>query len=78
MKYLSFHGGDVEECCLLACDAVWILLVVAKVVPSAMIISTLMMEEVCFSETSVLTRVTYQKTAFFNNNKINILLPPRI
>jgi hypothetical protein len=25
-KTLGFHGGNCEECCLLLCDAVWLLL----------------------------------------------------
>jgi hypothetical protein len=25
-KILGFHGGDYEECCLLGCYAVWLLL----------------------------------------------------
>jgi hypothetical protein len=24
-KIWDFHGGDYEECCLLGCDAVWLL-----------------------------------------------------
>jgi alpha-N-acetylglucosamine transferase len=24
-KVLCFHGGEYEECCLLGCDAVWLL-----------------------------------------------------
>jgi hypothetical protein len=34
------------------------LLVIAKVVPSSLILSTLMMEAICSSETTVLTRAT--------------------
>jgi hypothetical protein len=49
----------------------------AKVVPSFPILVILMMETICSSETSVLTRprgVTFQKTAFFI---LNSLLHPR-
>jgi hypothetical protein len=41
------------------------LLVTANVVPSSQIFVTLLMEALSTSETSVFTRATFQKTAFF-------------
>jgi arginine/lysine/ornithine decarboxylase len=56
----SIHGGDYEEFGLQGCDVVWPLeahlLVTANVVPSSLILFTLMMEAMRSSETSVLTR----------------------
>jgi hypothetical protein len=46
------HGGDYEECSVLQ------LLVTAYVVPSSLILSTLMMDVVRSLETSVITRAT--------------------
>jgi hypothetical protein len=51
-----------EECRLLGCYAVWVLQSLATaasyVVPRAPIIVTLMLEAICSSETSVITRTT--------------------
>jgi hypothetical protein len=65
---LRFHGSDYEECCLLGCYAVWLLvflysvhwlLVTARVVLSSPILVTLIKEALSSSETSVLTRATW-------------------
>jgi hypothetical protein len=67
VRFEGFHGGDYEECRLLAfrqlyhfvfLRSVHLLLVTANVVPSSPILVTLMMEALSFSETSVLTRAT--------------------
>jgi protein tyrosine phosphatase len=63
-KILGFHGGDYEECRFLGCYAVWLLLqpaflrsvlqmIVTVNVLSSLSLSTLMMEAICSSETSV-------------------------
>jgi hypothetical protein len=54
-KILGIHGGDYEECRLLGCDTVWLLL--RTVYRSSPILVTLMML-IHFSETSVLIRGT--------------------
>jgi hypothetical protein len=63
-KIWGFHGGDYKEWCILGCYAVWLLvflrgvrrlLVTANVVPSSLILVTLMKEALSSSETSVLT-----------------------
>jgi hypothetical protein len=66
------HGGDYEECRLLVCDMVWLLhgptfrrnvspplLVTANIVPSSLILVTLMVEALRSSETSIPTRATW-------------------
>jgi hypothetical protein len=59
-KIWGFHSCDYEECHFLGCDAIWLflvqLLVTTIVVPSSLLLSTLMMEVIHSSETSVLTR----------------------
>jgi hypothetical protein len=64
-KIRGFHG-DYEECRLLGCGAVWLLLLVfrrsflqllvAASFPTSLILSTVMMEAIRSSETSVLTK----------------------
>jgi hypothetical protein len=65
-KIWSVHGSDYDECRLLRCDAVWLLLeptlvflhsvLTANVDPSWLILFTLMMVATRFSEMSVPTR----------------------
>jgi hypothetical protein len=72
--HYAIFTAVTEECRLLGCDAVWLLLeqmfrskfihsvfmllVAANIVLCALILSTLMMQAVCSSETLVLTRAT--------------------
>jgi hypothetical protein len=60
-KIWGFHSGDYEECHLVECDALSLFLysipqlLVTHNVHSSLILSTLMVEAIRFSETSVLT-----------------------
>jgi hypothetical protein len=58
-KICGFHCGGSEECRHLRRYAMWQeLLVIAYIIPRSLILSTLMMEAIRSSETSVLTGVT--------------------
>jgi hypothetical protein len=53
------NGVFWDVSCVVLCSMHW-LLVTANVVPSSLIPVTLMMEALCSSETSVLTRATWR------------------
>jgi hypothetical protein len=57
-KIWGFHGGDYEE--LVFLRSMRQLLVTASIVPSSLILVTLMKEALSSSETSVLTRATWR------------------